>query len=75
MNKLLVRFIYRRAKDSRTKSGRSYFLLAVGDGNLTAVERFLKLGYSVNMTDMVTDLPETAIHSCAHFGHVEIAES
>ena len=74
MNKLLVRFLYQSAKDSRTKRGRPYFLLAVDDGNLMAVERFVKVGALVNMTDTVTDLPETALHSCAYFGHVEIAE-
>ena len=74
MNKLLVRFMYSSAKTSTTKRGRSYFLLAVDHGNLTAVERFIEVGASVNTTDMTTARPATAIHSCAHFGHVEIAE-
>ena len=74
MNKLLTQFMYRRAKDSTTKCGRPYFLSAVDDGNLTAVERFIEVGASVNMKDPVTILPDTAIHSCAYFGHVEIAE-
>ena len=26
------------------------------------------------MTDVVTDFLETAIHNCAYFGHLEIAE-
>ena len=74
MNELLARFVYLLAKDSRAEGGRPYFLLAVDDGNLAAVERFVEVGASVNMTDTVTRLPTTAIHSCAHFGHVEIAE-
>ena len=72
-NELLGRIVYLRAKDSRTIRGRPYFLQAVDDGNLAAVERFVAAGASVNMTDIVTDLPETAMLSCAHFGHVEIA--
>ena len=74
MNMLLVRLMYLRAKDSTTKRGRPYFLLAVDEGNLRAVEQFIEVGALVNMTDNVTSLPETAIHSCAYFGHVEIAE-
>ena len=73
MRKLLVQFMYRYAKDSRTKGGRPYFLLAVDDGNLAAAKPFVEVGASVNMTDRVT-FPETAIHSCWHFAHVEIAE-
>ena len=74
MNNLLLRFMYRRAKDSTAECGRSYFLLAVDVGNLTAVERFIEVGASVNMTDRIMGFPETAIHSCAYYGHVEIAE-
>ena len=74
MNKLLTPFMYRRAKDSKTKDGRPYFLLAVDHGNLAEVKRFVEVGASVNMTDTVTQSPVTAIHSCATFGHVEIAK-
>ena len=74
MNAVLARIVYRRAKDSRTEWGRPYFLLAVDDGNLAAVERFIMVGALVNMTDTDTHLSETAIHSCAHFGRVEMAE-
>ena len=48
--------------------------MAVDDGNLTAVERFLKVGSSMGVADTVTDLSQTAIHSCAHFGPAEIVE-
>ena len=74
MNEVLTRLMYGRAKDLREPwSNRPYFLQAVDDGNLTAVERFVGVGADVDMTDTVTPLPETAIHSCAHFGHVEMA--
>ena len=65
MNNPLVPFMYRRAKNSTTKWGRPYFLLAVDNGNLTGVERFIEVSASVNMADMVTDQPQTGIHSCA----------
>ena len=74
MNEVLARFVYCRAKDLRTKWGRPYFLLAVDDGNLVAVEQFIEVGASVNMMDKVSHLPGTAIHCCAHFGHLEMAK-
>ena len=75
MNELLTRFMYRRAATlNKTRRNRPYFLLAVDDGNLTAVKQFLEVGADVNMTDKVTCYLGTAIHSCAHFGHVKMAE-
>ena len=74
MNELLVRFLYYRAKDSTTKWGTPYFLSAVNDGNLAAVGQFIEVGASVNMTCIGCRIAETAIHSCAYFGRVEIAE-
>ena len=73
MSMLLVQFMYLRAKDSRTKWGRLYLLLAVDHDNWAAVKRFNEVGAWVNMTDTVTGLPETAMHRCAHFGHLEVA--
>ena len=72
-NGVLGRIVYLRAKDSTSIRGRPYFLQAVDDGNLAAVERFVEAGAALNMTDVVTRLPGTAIHSCAYFGHVEMA--
>ena len=74
MNELFTRFMYRRA-GGLTKSwkDRPYFFLAIDNGNLAAVERFVEAGVSVDMADMCA-YPETAIHTCAHNGHVEIAE-
>ena len=74
MNELLTRFMYSRFRKSRTKQRRPYFLLAVDDGNLAAVERFLDVGALMGITDTVHFLLPTALHSCAHFGHVEILE-
>ena len=76
-NELFTRFIYGRVKDLRVRRdgiGRPYFLLAVDDGNLAAVERFVEAGASVNMTNHIACFRETAIHTCAYYGHVEIAE-
>ena len=75
MNQYLTRFMYRRARTLTEKWGdRPYFLLAVDQGNLAAVERFVEAGADVNMTDKNSPFWWTAIHSCAHYGRVKIAE-
>ena len=75
MNELLTWYMYRRARSLKVKwYDRPYFLLAVDQGNLEAVERFVEAGADVNMTDKISPLRGTAIHSCAHLGRVKIAE-
>ena len=44
----------------------------VDSGNLAAVERFVEVGVSLNVTDTVTGLPETALQSALHIGRTEI---
>jgi hypothetical protein len=62
---LLTPYMYRRAKRLRTRFGRPYFLRAVDFGNLTAVQRFIEAGTSVDIRDtMVRTHLATSLHSC-----------
>jgi ankyrin repeat protein len=70
---LLSPYMYRRAKDQRTRTGRPYFLKAVDAGYVAAVNKFIAVGTSVNMRHAENQFP-TAIHSCVHRGDVATAQ-
>jgi ankyrin repeat protein len=73
-NQLLTPYMYRRAKDLKSRYGRPYFLKAVDAGNLTAVRHFIEVGTSVNMSDPTERLSPTALHSCVKGGNIQIAQ-
>jgi hypothetical protein len=73
-NGLLTPYMYRRAKDLRSRDGRPYFLKAVDAGILTAVINFIKVGTSVNMSDPTEPFWPTALHSCVQPGNIQIAQ-
>jgi ankyrin repeat protein len=74
LNRLLTPYLYRRAKDLKSRHGRPYFLKAVDAGNVTAVRHFIKVGTSVNMSHMSEYLRPTALHCCVQDGDIEIAQ-
>jgi ankyrin repeat protein len=76
LNRLLTPYIYRRAKDLRSRNPyrRPYFLRAVDAGNLTAVRHFIEVGTSVNMSDPAELFVPTALHRCVCGGYIEIAQ-
>jgi ankyrin repeat protein len=74
LHMLLSRYIYRRAKSLVTRKGRPFFLVAADRGNLTAVKRFIEVGTNVNLRDSDKTRMQTALHSCAHFGHIGTAQ-
>jgi ankyrin repeat protein len=75
-NGLLTPYIYKRAKDLKSRDGRPYFLKAVDTANLTAVRQFIEVGTSVNIcdSDPTERFRATALHSCAHDGNIQIAQ-
>jgi ankyrin repeat protein len=75
LNRLLTTYMYRRAKDlrSRNPNGWPYFLRAVDAGNLTAVRHFIEVGTSVNISDPAEDFFPTALHICVRKGYVGMA--
>ena len=79
VNALLTPFMYRRLKKLRGEGGRWNFLLAVDDGNLAAVEQFVAVGVSVNMTDDLADVNHngcwpTALHVAATRGNAQMVQ-
>jgi ankyrin repeat protein len=75
LNRLLTLYMYRRAKDLKSRYfGRPYFLRAVDAGNLTAVRHFIEVGTSVNMSDPKSFMFSTALHSCVWEGYIELAQ-
>jgi ankyrin repeat protein len=74
--RLLTPYMYRCAKDLRSRGGYGmpYFLLAVKAGNLTAVKHFIEVGTSVNMSDPTNDSLPTALHRCVKKGYMEMAQ-
>jgi ankyrin repeat protein len=64
LNRLMTPYMYRLAKQLRTRSGRPYFLRAVDTGNLTAVRQFIDVGTSVDMMDTQHLNLSTALHTC-----------
>jgi ankyrin repeat protein len=73
LNELLISYMYRRAKDLKSRDGRPYFLEAVDAGDLTAVRRFIDVGTSVNMRHTMDRLRPTALHSCVQDRNIEMA--
>jgi ankyrin repeat protein len=76
LNRLLTPYMYRRAKDLKSRNGyrRPYFLRAVDAGNLTAVRHFIEVGTSVNMSDPTDLFFPTALHRCVLEGYIEVAQ-
>jgi ankyrin repeat protein len=76
LNRLLTPYMYRFAKDLRSRSGYGtpYFLRAVEAGNLTAVKHFIEVGTSVNMSDPTDLYHPTALHSCVEGGYIKLAQ-
>jgi ankyrin repeat protein len=74
LNQLLTPYMYRRAKDLRSRNPNRwpYFLWAVDAGNLTAVRHFIDVGTSVNMSYPADQLDTTALHICVRKGYVEM---
>jgi ankyrin repeat protein len=75
LNGLLTPYIYRRAKDRRSRDvyGKPYFLRAVDTDNLAAVRHFIEVGTSVNMSDPTDAFFPTALHRCVSEGYIEMA--
>jgi ankyrin repeat protein len=76
LNRLLTPYMYRCAKDLRSRRGYGgpYFLPAVKAGNLVAVRHFIEVGTSVNMRDPTELYHPTALHSCVQGGYIEMAQ-
>jgi ankyrin repeat protein len=76
LNLLLAQYIYRRAKDlrSRNQYGKPYFLRAVAANNLTAVKDFIEVGASVDMRDPTDNFLPTALHRCVWEGYIGMAQ-
>jgi ankyrin repeat protein len=74
LHMLLSRYIYRRAKSLVTTKGRPFFLVAADLGNVTAVKQFIEVGTSANLRDSDQTRIQTALHSCALFGHMAAAQ-
>jgi ankyrin repeat protein len=76
LNRLLTPYMYRCAKDLRSRCGYGMpcFLLAVKAGNFTAVKHFIEVGTSVNMSDPTEDFFPTAMHRCVREGYIEMAQ-
>jgi ankyrin repeat protein len=75
LNRLLTPYMYRRAKDLRSRNPNRwpYFLRAVDAGNLTAVRHFIEVGTSVNMSYPADQVDTTALHRCVRKGYVGMA--
>jgi ankyrin repeat protein len=75
LNRLLTPYMYRRAKDLRSRNPNRwpYFLRAVDAGNLTAVRLFIEVGTSVNMSYPADQVDTTALHRCVRKGYVGMA--
>jgi hypothetical protein len=76
LNQLLTTYMYRCAKDLRSRRGYGmpYLLLAVKAGNLVAVRHFIEVGTSVNMSDPTEDTIPTALHRCVKEGYIKMAQ-
>jgi ankyrin repeat protein len=74
VNQLLTPYMYRRAKDLRTRNGRPYFLRAVDSGNVAAVRRFIEVGTSVDLRDHGRYTTPTALHICVETGDIPTAQ-
>jgi ankyrin repeat protein len=75
LNRLLTLYMYRLAKDLRSRNSNRwpYFLRAVDAGNLTAVRHFIEVGTSVNMSFPADEFDTTALHRCVRKGYVGMA--
>jgi ankyrin repeat protein len=73
LKRLLAPYMYRRAKDGYSRGGRPFFLRAVDTGSLTAVEQFIEVGTSVNISDPTNHSLPTALHSCVTRGNIRMA--
>jgi hypothetical protein len=74
VNRILARYIYRRAKHIRSRNGRPYFLEAVDAGNIPAVNNFIEARASVNVCDTFEDSRPTSLHSCVARGDIAMAQ-
>jgi hypothetical protein len=73
-NRLLTPYMYRHAKDLKSRYARPCILRAVDGGNFTALRQFIEVGTSINMSDRRVPCLPTSLHSCAKYGNVAIAQ-
>jgi ankyrin repeat protein len=73
-HRLLTPYMYRHAKDLKSRHRRPYFLHAVNSGNLTAVQQFLEVGTSVNMSDTMDPFLPTSLHRCVKGGNIAMTQ-